>query len=120
MRNCEANHFQFNSSDGLPIAGVRWDDGRSNRGVVQMAHSLGEHIGRHTGPVDFLACVSAATFCQVVERHSLDLALFVVGVSLFLAMKVIEGRDLLFFRLSVSNARVPGMNGATKITINQL
>jgi alpha-beta hydrolase superfamily lysophospholipase len=39
--------FQFKSKDGLSIACVKWEDGRPVRGVIQIAHGLGEHIGRY-------------------------------------------------------------------------
>ena len=54
MRHCEANHFQFNSSDGLPIAYVRWHNDGPCQAVVQIAHGLGEHIGRYAELADFL------------------------------------------------------------------
>jgi len=39
--------FQFVSADGLSIACVKWSGQRPARGVVQIAHGLGEHIGRY-------------------------------------------------------------------------
>src|SRR6202035_1225823 len=39
--------FQFKGDDGLSIACVKWSNGRHVRGVVQIAHGLGEHIGRY-------------------------------------------------------------------------
>ncbi len=39
--------FQFTSADGLSIACVKWSGHRPVRGVVQIAHGLGEHIGRY-------------------------------------------------------------------------
>jgi alpha-beta hydrolase superfamily lysophospholipase len=38
--------FRFKSDDGLSIACVKWENGRHIRGVIQIAHGLGEHIGR--------------------------------------------------------------------------
>ena len=40
--------FEFESADGLAIACVKWGNSRDVRGVVQIAHGLGEHIGRYT------------------------------------------------------------------------
>ena len=54
MRYCEPNHFQFTSSDGLPIECVRWNQHAVARGVVQIAHGLGEHVGRYAELADFL------------------------------------------------------------------
>jgi alpha-beta hydrolase superfamily lysophospholipase len=39
--------FEFESGDGLAIACVKWGNSRDVRGVVQIAHGLGEHIGRY-------------------------------------------------------------------------
>jgi alpha-beta hydrolase superfamily lysophospholipase len=39
--------FQFTSTDGLPIACARWDSRGPVRGVIQIAHGMGEHIGRY-------------------------------------------------------------------------
>src|SRR6266478_8590396 len=42
-----SERFQFRSSDGLSIACVKWGNPHHVRGVVQIAHGLGEHIGRY-------------------------------------------------------------------------
>jgi len=42
-----SKEFHFSSSDGLPITCFRWDARGSSRGVLQIAHGLGEHIGRY-------------------------------------------------------------------------
>src|SRR6202035_5206362 len=39
--------FQFKSDDGVTIACVKWENGRHVRGVIQIAHGLGEHMGRY-------------------------------------------------------------------------
>jgi alpha-beta hydrolase superfamily lysophospholipase len=39
--------FQFKSDDGLAIACVKWGNARNVRAIVQIAHGLGEHIGRY-------------------------------------------------------------------------
>ena len=39
--------FQFTSGDGLSIACEKWGGHHEPRGVVQIAHGLGEHIGRY-------------------------------------------------------------------------
>src|SRR6266436_1209804 len=46
--------FQFKSDDGLSIACVKWGNDRHVRGVVQISHGLGEHIGRYAELADFL------------------------------------------------------------------
>ena len=46
--------FQFTSTDGLRIACARWDSHEPSRGIVQIAHGLGEHIGRYLGLIEVL------------------------------------------------------------------
>ena len=43
----QSERFQFTSTDGLSIACVKWSSHHRVRGVVQIAHGLGEHIGRY-------------------------------------------------------------------------
>src|SRR6516165_1060579 len=46
--------FQFASADGLQIACARWDSRAPVRGVLQIAHGMGEHIGRYSGLIKAL------------------------------------------------------------------
>jgi len=39
--------FQFTSSDGLSIACEKWSGQHEPRGIIQISHGLGEHIGRY-------------------------------------------------------------------------
>jgi len=39
--------FHFTSTDGLSIACAKWSDHHEPRGLVQIAHGLGEHMGRY-------------------------------------------------------------------------
>jgi alpha-beta hydrolase superfamily lysophospholipase len=47
MTQLEPQRFQFTSTGGLAIACVKWSGDRRVRGVVQIAHGLGEHMGRY-------------------------------------------------------------------------
>ncbi len=47
MTQLEPERFQFTSADGLSIACVKWSGHHHVRGVVQIAHGLGEHMGRY-------------------------------------------------------------------------
>jgi alpha-beta hydrolase superfamily lysophospholipase len=47
MPQPEPDRFQFTSANGLPIACVKWSGHQDIRGVVQIAHGLGEHMGRY-------------------------------------------------------------------------
>jgi alpha-beta hydrolase superfamily lysophospholipase len=44
--------FRFTSWDGMRIACARWDSRRRVRGVVQIAHGMGEHIGRYSDTME--------------------------------------------------------------------
>lgn len=50
----QPHRFQFTSTDGLPIACARWDSRGRARGIVQIAHGLGEHIARYVGLIEYL------------------------------------------------------------------
>jgi len=47
MNQVEPERFEFTSGDGLSIACVKWIGRHHVRGVVQIAHGLGEHMGRY-------------------------------------------------------------------------
>jgi alpha-beta hydrolase superfamily lysophospholipase len=46
--------FSFLSADGLSIACVKWNSRGRAQGIVQIAHGLGEHMGRYTELADTL------------------------------------------------------------------
>ena len=46
--------FNFTSSDGLRVACFRWDSHGPTRGVVQIAHGMGEHISRYSETIQLL------------------------------------------------------------------
>ena len=50
----EPEEFRFISSDGLPIVCFRWRALGRERGMVQIAHGMGEHIGRYRATIDAL------------------------------------------------------------------
>src|SRR6266436_9490375 len=50
----EPTRFLFTSADGLAIACVKWSGEHEVRGVVQIAHGLGEHIGRYAALAEIL------------------------------------------------------------------
>src|SRR5262245_58478445 len=45
----------FNSDDGLQIVCSGWGTGGRVRGIVQIAHGLGEHVGRYAEVAERLA-----------------------------------------------------------------
>ena len=46
--------FNFTSSDGLRVACFRWDSHGPTRGVVQIAHGMGEHLGRYSETIQLI------------------------------------------------------------------
>ena len=63
--------FEFSSDDGLSIACVKWGDGRHVRGVVQIAHGLGEHIGRYAELAQTLADAEFVVYGNDHRGHGL-------------------------------------------------
>src|SRR5437870_9767026 len=63
--------FQFKSDDGLAIACVKWGNGRHVRGVVQIAHGLGEHIGRYAELAETLAQAEFVVYGNDHRGHGL-------------------------------------------------
>jgi len=49
-----SDEFSFTSSDGLQVACARWDSHGPGRGVVQIAHGMGEHIRRYAETIEAL------------------------------------------------------------------
>src|SRR5438270_10085060 len=63
--------FQFSSDDGLSIACVKWGNGRHVRGVVQIAHGLGEHVGRYAQLAETLAQAEFVVYGNDHRGHGL-------------------------------------------------
>jgi alpha-beta hydrolase superfamily lysophospholipase len=61
--------FHFTSSDGLPIACWRWLARDPVRGVVQIAHGMGEHIGRYAGVIDTLNAAGLTVYGNDHRGH---------------------------------------------------
>jgi hypothetical protein len=88
--------FQLTSTDGLQISCTRWNKSKPPRGIIQIAHGMGEHIGRYLGLIEALvfmpeddmrcstkptAAKSGQTYCsgyrRKVSRLKFDAALTV-------------------------------------------
>jgi alpha-beta hydrolase superfamily lysophospholipase len=63
--------FHFTSSDGLSIACVKWSNGHHVRGVVQIAHGLGEHVGRYAQLAETLAQAEFVVYANDHRGHGL-------------------------------------------------
>jgi alpha-beta hydrolase superfamily lysophospholipase len=61
--------FRFTSSDGLRIASFRWDARGPQRGVVQIAHGMGEHIGRYQATIEALVASGLTVYGNDHRGH---------------------------------------------------
>src|SRR6266704_3371672 len=55
MESVTCNQFQMTSTDGLQIACARWSNRKPPRGLLQIAHGMGEHIWRYQTLIEELA-----------------------------------------------------------------
>src|SRR5882724_13613039 len=63
--------FSFTSSDGLRIAYRRWDSRCPVRGVIQIAHGMGEHIQRYGEFTDALVSAGVTVYGHDHRGHGL-------------------------------------------------
>ena len=61
--------FNFTSSDGLRVACFRWDSVGPARGVVQIAHGMGEHIGRYVETIEALVAAGFTVYGNDHRGH---------------------------------------------------
>ena len=61
--------FRFTSTDGLSIACARWDTLGPARGVVQIAHGMGEHIGRYIRLIEVLVSAGLTVYGNDHRGH---------------------------------------------------
>jgi alpha-beta hydrolase superfamily lysophospholipase len=66
-----SSEFSFTSADGLRIACARWDSRGPLRGVVQIAHGMGEHIGRYTAVIEVLVSAGFTVYGNDHRGHGL-------------------------------------------------
>ena len=64
--------FRLTSSDGLCMACARWESRGPARAVVQIAHGLGEHMGRYAGTVDALVAADLTVYANDHRGHGLS------------------------------------------------
>src|SRR5260221_5511595 len=74
MTQLEKDRFTFTSSDGLPIACVRWSSLHGVRGVIQVAHGLGEHVGRYAELARILVRAGFVVYGNDHRGHGLTAA----------------------------------------------
>src|SRR5258708_18500807 len=61
--------FTFTSSDGLRIACARWDSHGPVRGGIQIAHGMGEHIGRYAETIKVLVSAGLTLYGNDHRGH---------------------------------------------------
>jgi alpha-beta hydrolase superfamily lysophospholipase len=61
--------FAFTSADGLRIACARWDSRGPGRGVIQIAHGMGEHIGRYLETIEVMASAGLTVYGNDHRGH---------------------------------------------------
>jgi alpha-beta hydrolase superfamily lysophospholipase len=64
--------FLLTSSDGLCIACARWESRGPARAVVQIAHGMGEHMGRYADTVDALVAAGLTVYANDHRGHGLS------------------------------------------------
>jgi alpha-beta hydrolase superfamily lysophospholipase len=64
--------FLLTSSDGLCIACARWDSRGPARAVVQIAHGMGEHMGRYADTIDALVAAGLTVYANDHRGHGLS------------------------------------------------
>lgn len=71
MSQLGPERFKFKSDDGLSIACVKWSGQHKIRGVVQIAHGLGEHIGRYAKLAEILTRAEFVVYGNDHRGHGL-------------------------------------------------
>src|SRR5439155_27359541 len=71
MAQLEPERFQFTSADSLSIACVKWIGRHHVRGVVQIAHGLGEHMGRYAALAETLVQGEVVVYGNDHRGHGL-------------------------------------------------
>ena len=64
-----SSEFSFTSSDGLRVVCFRWNSRGPSRGVVQIAHGIGEHIGRYTDTIGVLTSAGLTVYGNDHRGH---------------------------------------------------
>ena len=63
--------FRLTSSDGLRVACARWDSRGPTRAVIQIAHGMGEHMGRYAAMIDLLVAAGLTVYANDHRGHGL-------------------------------------------------
>jgi alpha-beta hydrolase superfamily lysophospholipase len=66
------DRFRLTSSDGLCIACAHWNSRGPARAVVQIAHGMGEHMGRYADTVDAMVAAGLTVYANDHRGHGLS------------------------------------------------
>src|SRR5262249_31320594 len=69
LATISSTEFRFTSADGMSISCARWDSPGPVRGVVQIAHGMGEHIGRYAGAIQVLVSAGFTVYGNDHRGH---------------------------------------------------
>ena len=61
--------FRLTSSDGLCIACARWEGRGPARAAIQIAHGMGEHMGRYADTIDVLVAAGLTVYANDHRGH---------------------------------------------------
>ena len=64
--------FRLTSADGLCISCARWDSKGETRGVIQIAHGMGEHIRRYGETIEVLTATGLTVYGNDHRGHGLS------------------------------------------------
>ena len=67
----QTERFRLTSSDGQCIACARWESRSPARAVVQIAHGMGEHMGRYADTIDVLVAAGLTVYANDHRGHGL-------------------------------------------------
>jgi len=63
------HEFQFTSTDGLQVACARWNNRKPRRGIIQIAHSMGEHMRRYQSLIEELVRAGLTVYANDHRGH---------------------------------------------------
>ena len=64
-----SHEFHFTSTDGSSIACARWDAPQPAKAIVQIAHGMGEHIGRYHETIELLVSAGFTVYGNDHRGH---------------------------------------------------
>jgi len=61
--------FELTGTDGLNVTCARWDSWRPVRGLVQIAHGMGEHVGRYLDVIEVMVSAGLTVYGNDHRGH---------------------------------------------------